>query len=98
MVGLFEPRWLAKTALGKDVGALATKFGKHRADSGIQKKLNETLGAGDAVLMAIYDYDDAGAVRKAVTNSPKTSFAEIDGKSVKDLKAGLAKAQAGMKS
>ena len=98
VVGLFEPRWLAKTALGKDVGALATKFGKHRADSGIQKKLNETLGAGDAVLMAIYDYDDAGAVRKAVTNSPKTSFAEIDGKSVKDLKAGMAEAQAGMKS
>jgi uncharacterized membrane protein len=98
VVGLLEPRWLAKTALGKDVGTLATKFGKHRADSGIQKKLNETLGAGDAVLMAIYDYDDAGAVRKAVTNSPKTSFAEIDGKSVKDLKAGMAAAQAGMKS
>ncbi len=78
--------------------ALAAKFGKHRADSGIQKKLNETLGARDAVLMAIYGYDDAGAVRKAVTNSPKTSFAEIDGRSVKDLKAGLAKAQAGMKA
>lgn len=98
VVGLLEPRWLAKTALGRGVGALAAKFGKQRADSGIEKKLNETLGAGNAVLMAIYDHGDAGAVRKAVTNSPKTSFAEIDGKSVKDLKAGLAQAQAGMKS
>ena len=96
VVGLFEPGWLAKTALGKDIGALAAKFGKHRAESGIEKKLAETLAAGDAILMAVYDYDDADAVRKAVVNSPKTSFAEIDGKSVKDLKAGLAQAQAGM--
>ena len=49
VIGLLEPRWLAKTALGRDVGALATKFGKQRADSGIEKKLNETLGAGNAV-------------------------------------------------
>ncbi len=96
VVGLFEPSWLAKTSFGKGVGSLAAKFGQHRFDSGIEKKLDETLGAGDAILMAIYDYDDADAVRKAVTNSPKTSFAEIDGKSVKDLKAGMAKAQAGM--
>jgi len=98
VLGLFEPRWLAKTALGKDIGALAAKFAKHRVESGIEKKLAETLAAGDAVLMAIYDYVDADAVRKAVTNSPKTSFADIDGKSVKELKAGLAKAQAGMAS
>jgi uncharacterized membrane protein len=96
VLGLLEPSWLAKTSIGKGIGSLAGKFGTHRAESGIEKKLAETLAAGDALLMAIYDLSDADAVRKAVTNSPKTSFAEIDGKSVKDLKAGMAEAQAGM--
>jgi hypothetical protein len=47
-------------------------------------------------LIAISHYDDAGAVSKAVTNSPKTSLADVYGKSVKDLKAGTAEAQAGL--
>lgn len=98
VVGLLEPRWLAKTGVGAHLGALVAKFEKNRVESGIEKKLNETLAEGDALLLAIYDYKDADAVRKAVTNSPKTSFADIDGKSVKDLKAGLAEAQAGMAS
>ena len=77
---------------------LIAKFAKHRVESGIEKKLDETLPAGATSMIAIYDYKDADAARKAVTNSPKTSFADIDGKSVKELKAGLAEAQAGMAS
>ena len=54
------------------------------------------LPAGAATLIAIYDHTDAGAVHEAVANAAKTSVAEIDGKSVKELKAGLAEAQAGL--
>jgi len=39
-----------------------------------------------------HDYDAADAV----THSPKTSFADIDGNSVKDLQAGMAESEAGM--
>jgi hypothetical protein len=58
--------------------------------------MNEVLPAGAATLIAIYSYSGAGDVWGAVVNAAKTSVAEIDGKSVKDLKAGLAEAQAGM--
>ncbi len=58
----------------------------------------EVLPAGAATLVAIYGHPGADQVRAAVANAAKTSVAEIDGKSVKDLKAGLAEAQAGMGS
>ena len=96
VVGLFAPPLLAATAIGAGVGGLLAMFGKHRVESGIEEKLKETLPAGAATLIAIYHYEDAHAVHEAVTNSPKTSFADIDGKSVRELKAGLAEAQAGM--
>jgi hypothetical protein len=46
------------------------------------------------VVVAIYNHTGTGAVRGAVANAAKTSVAEIDGNSVKELKAGLAEAQA----
>ena len=98
VVGLFAPPLLLATAVGAGVGGLLGKFAKHRVESGIEKKLEETLPDGAATLIAIYDYKDAQAIRDAVANSPKRSFADIDGKSVKELKAGLAAAQAGMSS
>ena len=54
------------------------------------------LPAGAATLIAIYDHTGGSVVREAVANAAKTSVAEIDGKSVKELKAGLAEAQAGL--
>ena len=96
VVGLFAPPLLAATAVGVGAGALLAKFAKHRVESGIEKQLNEVLPAGAATLIAIYDHTDADAVHEAVANAAKTSVAEIDGKSVKELKAGLAEAQAGM--
>ena len=97
VVGLFAPPLLAATLVGAGAGALLAKFAKHRVESGIEEKMNEVLPAGAATLIAIYDHAGAADVKKAVANSPKTSVAEIDGKSVKELKAGLAEAQAGMK-
>ena len=97
VVGLFAPPLLAATLVGAGVGALVGKFAKHRVESGIEEKMNETLPAGAATLIAIYDHAGADDVHKAVANAAKTSVAEIDGKSVKELKAGLAQAQGGMK-
>jgi hypothetical protein len=57
--------------------------------------MDETL-PGAATPIAIYDHSGAGAVRKAVANAAKTSVAGIGGKSVKELRASLAEAQAGM--
>lgn len=96
VVGLFAPPLLAATAVGAGAGALLAKFAKHRVESGIEEKLREVLPAGAATLIAIYDHTGTAAVRRAVTNAAKTSVAEIDGKSVKELKAGLAEAQAGL--
>jgi hypothetical protein len=44
----------------------------------------------------IYDADGADAIDKALVNAIKKSVAQIDGTSAKELKAGLAEAQAGM--
>ena len=96
VVGLFAPPLLAATAVGAGAGALLAKFAKHRVESGIEPQLKEVLPAGAATLIAIYDHTGARAVRGAVVNAAKTSVAEIDGKSVEELKAGLAEAQAGL--
>ena len=91
VVGLFAPLLLAATAVGAGAGALLAKFAKHRVESGIEEQLKEVLPAGAATLIAIYDHTGACAVRGAVANAAKTSVAEIDGKSVKELKAVLRK-------
>lgn len=96
VVGLFAPPLLAATVVGAGVGALVAKFAKHRVESGIEEKMDEVLPAGAATLIAIYDHAGADEVEKAIANAAKTSVAEIDGKNVKELKAGLAEAQAGM--
>lgn len=97
VVGLFAPPLLAATAVGAGVGALLGTFAKHRVESGIAEKMEEVLPAGAATLIAIYDHAGAGEVERAVANAAKTSVAEIDGKRIKELKAGLAEAQAGLK-
>jgi hypothetical protein len=47
-------------------------------------------------VIAVYDSGGADAVNGALANAVKTSVAHIDGLSAKELKAGLAEAQAGM--
>lgn len=98
VVGLFAPPLLASVVVGAGVGALLGKFAKHRVESGIEEKLAQTLPDGAATLIAIYDQAGAADVQKAVANAAKTAVAQIDGTSAKELKAGLAEAQAEMKS
>jgi uncharacterized membrane protein len=96
VVGLFAPPLLAATAAGAAAGAVLGKFTKHRLQSGIAEKMDTALPPGSAGVIAVYDTDGAGAVDKALASAVKKSVAQIDGTSAKELKAGLAEAQAGM--
>jgi hypothetical protein len=53
-------------------------------------------GAKRPQVLFIYDSDGADAVDRSLANAVKKSVAQIDGTSAKELKAGLAEAQAGM--
>jgi uncharacterized membrane protein len=96
VVGLFAPPLLAATVVGAAAGALVGKFAKHRVESGIGDKLDAALPNGAGGVIAIYDSEGADAVDRALVNAVKKSVAQIDGFSAKELKAGLAEAQAGM--
>jgi uncharacterized membrane protein len=96
VVGLFAPPLLAATAVGAAAGGVVAKFAKHRVESGIEEKMDDALPPGSGGVIAIYDSDGADAVDKALPNAVKKSVAQIDGMSAKELKAGLAEAQAGM--
>jgi uncharacterized membrane protein len=98
VVGLFAPPLLAATAVGAAAGAVLGKFAKHRLQSGIAEKMDTALPSGSGGVIAVYDTEGAGAVDKALANAVKKSVAHIDGASAKELKAGLAEAQAGMGS
>ena len=84
------------TAVGAAGGAVLGKFAKHRLESGIAEKMDAALPNGSGGVIAVYDSAGAEAVAKALTNAVKTSVAQIDGAGAKELKAGLAEAQAGM--
>jgi uncharacterized membrane protein len=96
VVGLFAPPLLAATAVGAAAGAVMGKFARHRLESGIGEKMDAALPPGSGGVIAIYDSDGADAVDKALANAVKKSVAQIDSLGAKELKAGLAEAQAGM--
>jgi len=95
-VGLFAPPLLAATAVGAAAGGVMGTFVKHRLDSGIADKMDAALPPGSGGVIAVYDSSGAAAVDKALVNAVRKSVAQIAGSSAKDLKAGLAEAQAGM--
>jgi len=96
VVGLFAPPLLAATAVGAAAGAVTGKFAKHRLESGIGEKMDNVLPPGSAGMIIVFDYEGTAVVDKALANAVKKSEARIDGTSAKELKAGLAEAQAGM--
>jgi uncharacterized membrane protein len=95
-VGLFAPPLLAATAVGAAAGGLAGKFAKHRLESGIGEKMDAALPPGSGGVIAVYDSAGADSVDEALANAVKKSVAHIDDTNAKELKAGLAEAQAGM--
>jgi uncharacterized membrane protein len=96
VVGLFAPPLLAATAVGAAAGGVMGKFAKHRLESGIGEKMDAALPPGSGGVIAVYDTPGAAAVDDALANAVKKSVAHIDGANAKELKAGLAEAQAGM--
>jgi arylsulfatase len=96
VVGLFAPPLPAATAVGAVAGGVMGKFAKHRLESGIGEKIDAALPPGSGGVIAVYDSDGAVTVDEALANAVKKSVAHIDGANAKELKAGVAEAQAGM--
>ena len=96
VLGLFAPPLLAATVVGAAAGGLAGKFMRHRVQTGIGDKLDDALPPGSAGIIAIYEHDGADAVANALANAIRTSTAQIDKASAKELKAGLEEAGAGL--
>jgi hypothetical protein len=59
--------------------------------------MDNAVPPGSRGVIAVYDSPGAQAVDKALANAVKKSVAQIDGTSAKELKAGLAQAQAGIR-
>ena len=95
-LGLFAPPLLAATAVGAAAGGLMGKFARKRVSSGIGEKMDEALPPGSAGIIAIYGHDHADTVASALGNAIRSSTAQIDRASAKELKAGLAEAGAGL--
>jgi uncharacterized membrane protein len=95
-IGLFAPPLLAATAVGAAAGGLMGKFARKRVSAGIGDKMDEALPPGSAGIIAIYDHANAEAVAGALANAIRSSTAQIDKASAKELKAGLAEASAGL--
>jgi uncharacterized membrane protein len=94
VVGLFAPPLLAATAVGAAAGGLAGKFARKRVQAGIGEKMDDALPPGSAGIIAVYDHEHADAVAGALQNSIRSSTAQIDKASAKELKAGLEEAGA----
>jgi len=95
-VGLFAPPLLAATAVGAGVGAVAGKFTRKRLEAGIADKLDDALPAGSAGIIAVYDHAQAEGVAGVLANAIRTSVAQIDKASAKELRAGLEEAGSGL--
>jgi uncharacterized membrane protein len=96
VIGLFSPPLLVATVAGGALGELAGAFARKRVLAGIEAKMDNALPAGSAAVIAIYDHHDADSVARALSNAIRTSTAQIDKASAKELKAGLEKASAGL--
>jgi arylsulfatase len=96
VVGLFAPPLLAATAVGAAAGAVLGKVARKRLEAGIGEKMDDALPPGSAGIIAIYEHGDAEPVSGALVNSIRSSIAQIDKASAKELKAGLEEASAGL--
>jgi uncharacterized membrane protein len=96
VVGLFAPPLLAATAVGAALGGVTARFARKRIESGIGEKLDESLPPNSAGIIAIYDHPSSDLVAKTLANTIRTSTAEIDKASAKELKAGLEEAGASL--
>lgn len=77
-------------------GGVIAKFTEHHSETSAGDWMDNALPrASGGVTAAIYDSEGGYGVDEALANAVKRSVAQLDGTSAKELKAGLAKAQAG---
>jgi arylsulfatase len=95
-LGLFAPPLLAATVVGAAAGGVLGKFASKRVSTGIGDKMDGALPPGSAGIIAIYEHAHADAVAGALANAIRSSTAQIDKASAKELKAGLGEASAGL--
>jgi uncharacterized membrane protein len=96
VVGLFAPPLLAATAVGAAAGGIMGKLARKRVQAGIGEKMDDALPPGSAGIIAIYEHADASTVAGALGNAIRSSLAQIDKASAKELKAGLEEASTGL--
>jgi arylsulfatase len=96
VVGLFAPPLLASMVVGGAAGALIGKFARHRVESGLEDKMGTALSPGSAGIVTIYDRAKADTVDETLVSAVRKSVAHVDDGGVKELKAALAEAQAGL--
>jgi hypothetical protein len=85
--------------IGGGVGCLVGLFGtvtRHRVRATIGEKMDEALPAGSAAVIAAYDHGHADLVAGALSNTIRSSAAQIDKLTPKNLQAGLEAAAAGL--
>ena len=85
--------------MGGGAGALVGLFGKvtrQRVRAKIGQKMDDALPAGSAAVIAAYDHDNADLVAGALSNAIRSSVAQNDKLTPKNLQAGLEEAAAGL--
>jgi uncharacterized membrane protein len=96
VVGLFAPPLLAATVVGAAAGAIVGKVAHKRVAAGIGEKMDDALPPGTAGIISVHDHGDADVVAGALGNAIRSSIAQIDKASAKELKEGLEQASAGL--
>jgi arylsulfatase len=96
VVGLFAPPLLAATVVGAAAGGIVGKVARKRVTAGIGEKMDDALPPGTAGIISVYDHDDADVAAGALVNAIRSSIAQIDKASAKELKEGLEQASAGL--
>jgi len=96
VLGLFAPPLLTSAVIGAAAGGLVGTFTRHRIESGLGDKLGAALPPGSAGIVAIYDRSSSQLVNSTMVSAVRSSVAEVDSGGLKELKAALAEAQAGM--
>ena len=80
-------------------GVLAGLFGtvtRHKVRAKIGEKMDEALPPGSAAVIAAYNHEHAALVAGALSNTIRSSAAQIDKLTPKNLQAGLEEAAAGL--
>jgi uncharacterized membrane protein len=94
VVGLFAPPLLAATVVGAAAGGIVGKVARKRVTAGIGEKMDDALPPGTAGIISVYEHDDADVAAGALANAIRSSIAQIDKASAKELKDGLEQASA----